>query len=79
MRLLNTDTLIVEEFPGPELRGCPPFSILSHTWGQEEVTLQEMQIPTHAIQSKAGYKKVESCAAKAKSDGYRYIWIDTCW
>ena len=79
MRLLNTTTLLVETFPGPELTGCPPYSIVSHTWGQAEVSLDEVQAPTPAIRRKAGYRKVQTCAAKAKSDGYKYVWIDTCW
>lgn len=79
MRLLNTLTIRVQEFPGPELAGCPPYSIVSHTWEKDEVTLQEVQTPTLAVIKKAGYEKVLSCAAKAKSDGYQYVWIDTCW
>ncbi|KAK1829407.1 HET-domain-containing protein, partial [Podospora conica] len=78
MRLLNTATLIVEDFPGPELPGCPPYSIVSHTWDRDEVTLQEVQTPTPAVIDKAGYQKVLTCAAKAKSDGYEHVWIDTC-
>ena len=79
MRLLNTTTIRVQDFPGPELPGCPPYSIVSHTWEKEEVTLQEVQKPMQGVIKKAGYKKVLSCAAKAKSDGYQYVWIDTCW
>jgi hypothetical protein len=39
MRLVNTNTLQLEWFPG----GVPQYGILSHTWGDEEVTLQEWQ------------------------------------
>jgi hypothetical protein len=37
MRLINTHTLELEEFVGR----TPPYAILSHTWGSDEVTLQD--------------------------------------
>ncbi|KAH8906238.1 hypothetical protein BR93DRAFT_738934 [Coniochaeta sp. PMI_546] len=37
MRLINTTTLELEEFQGL----VPAYAILSHTWGSEEVSLQE--------------------------------------
>ena len=37
MRLINIETLDLEEFIGEP----PPYAILSHTWGQEEVSFQE--------------------------------------
>ncbi|KAI0202579.1 heterokaryon incompatibility protein-domain-containing protein [Astrocystis sublimbata] len=37
MRLINTETLELEEF----LQPIPPYAILSHTWEGQEVTLQE--------------------------------------
>ncbi|KAL2157134.1 hypothetical protein VTH06DRAFT_6422 [Thermothelomyces fergusii] len=40
MRLINVTTFEVEEFYGSEI---PPYAILSHTWGTEEVTFQEME------------------------------------
>ncbi|KAB5566995.1 heterokaryon incompatibility protein-domain-containing protein [Coniochaeta sp. 2T2.1] len=39
MRLINTTTLELEEFPGL----VPSYAILSHTWGKEEVTLQDLR------------------------------------
>jgi len=40
MRLLHTSTFKLESFFDEEL---PAYVILSHTWGDEEVTLQELQ------------------------------------
>ncbi|PIG82227.1 hypothetical protein AARAC_000248 [Aspergillus arachidicola] len=54
----------------------PPYSILSHTWEQEEVTLQNIS-QTHA-KDMLGYEKLRQCCAKAKDMGYEYTWIDTC-
>ncbi|KAI0025047.1 heterokaryon incompatibility protein-domain-containing protein [Xylariomycetidae sp. FL0641] len=78
MRLLDTSDLVVREYPEPGSSGCPPYAILSHTWGGEEVSLQELWKPDESIKAKAGYAKLRSCAAKAQTDGYQHVWIDTC-
>ena len=40
MRLLRTSTFKLESFFDERL---PPYAILSHTWGDEEITFQELQ------------------------------------
>lgn len=119
MRLLNVQTLEVELFDGGPR--CA-YAILSHTWGKEEVSFQDMQdlarVATgtttstfgdsgystasssrtntgtgghfdfgnngtgttkhHPVTAKKGYSKILGCCAKARAEGYRYIWIDTC-
>jgi tetratricopeptide (TPR) repeat protein len=57
---------------------CPPYAILSHTWGldAEEVTYRDVIDETGS--GKAGYKKLHFCALQAKNDGLKYCWIDTC-
>jgi hypothetical protein len=40
MRLINTKTGCLEEFIGDDI---PRYAILSHTWGKEEISLQELQ------------------------------------
>jgi hypothetical protein len=40
MRLLHTSTFNLESFSSDNQ--TPPYAILSHTWGEEEVTLQEL-------------------------------------
>jgi hypothetical protein len=74
MRLLYASALELREFFG---QAIPEYVILSHTWGAEEVTLQEIQ--TCQGTKKAGFQKVRDCCAKASEDGYDYVWIDTCW
>ncbi|KAK4160199.1 vegetative incompatibility protein HET-E-1 [Cladorrhinum sp. PSN259] len=45
MKLINVNTREVEEFDGVPI---PPYAILSHTWGPEEVTLADMEaLNTH--------------------------------
>lgn len=72
MRLLNTDTLIVEEF----LSNIPPYAILSHTWAEEEVLFEEVGTPQ--AENKLGFQKIKKCCAQAKSDDFLYVWVDTC-
>jgi hypothetical protein len=78
MRLLNTTTRELETFNGPG-QDVPPYAILSHTWGQEEVLFKDMKPKNHeAAKGKAGYNKIEKVCIQALRDGYGYIWIDTC-
>lgn len=73
MRLINTTSLQVEEFSSND---DVDYVILSHTWEEEEVTLQDIQ--SGAAISKKGYAKITSCCQKAARDGFTYCWIDTC-
>ncbi|KAK3291908.1 heterokaryon incompatibility protein-domain-containing protein [Chaetomium fimeti] len=75
MRLLNTETLEVED--GFFEKNTPPYAILSHTWGNEEVILQDLDDRLAAMR-KAGYRKVEGTCRLALKEGFRYVWIDTC-
>ncbi|PHH76283.1 hypothetical protein CDD80_1664 [Ophiocordyceps camponoti-rufipedis] len=72
MRLLRTDNLTVCEFAYGYV---PEYAILSHRWGRDEVTLQDVQARDR---SKEGFTKIERCCARAREDGFRYVWIDTC-
>ncbi|KAK1756423.1 hypothetical protein QBC47DRAFT_186046 [Echria macrotheca] len=52
MRLINIDTLELEEFVGREL---PPYFILSHTWSDDEISYQEyLWLQNHAEEAKLG-------------------------
>ena len=73
MRLLSTFTLRFHEFQGESV---PYYAILSHTWTDEEVSLQEMKKGDG--KDKAGFAKIKSCCALAASEGWEYVWIDTC-
>jgi hypothetical protein len=73
MRLLNTSTIQFREFHGSQV---PYYAILSHTWGEEEVSFDEMQ--DGKGKDKAGYKKIADCCTLAANDGWDYVWIDTC-
>ncbi|RKL35723.1 hypothetical protein BFJ70_g7897 [Fusarium oxysporum] len=73
MRLINTRTRAFEEFYGSKV---PKYAILSHTWGQEEVTFQDWADPTSVIQ-KSGFTKIIEACEQARNDDYSYIWVDT--
>lgn len=73
MRLLNTTSLKLEYFVGDE---TPKYAILSHRWEAEEILFQDVQ--TDQWPRKKGIDKVMRACLRAKDDGFRYIWIDTC-
>ncbi|OJZ92803.1 hypothetical protein ASPFODRAFT_202564 [Aspergillus luchuensis CBS 106.47] len=73
MRLINARTLGLEEFVG---QNFPKYAILSHTWGQDEVTFQDMQTPTAT--KKLGYAKIKHSCERALQDSLDYVWVDTC-
>ena len=73
MRLLNTDTIKLEDFPDEK---AVPYAILSHTWGAEEVTFQDLSEPKS--KNMAGYAKITGCCDQARLDGFNYVWIDAC-
>lgn len=75
MRLLDTGTLKLKEFFDSN---TPPYAILSHTWGNEEISFLEMQNHDEGIRAKAGFKKIINFCALAKSHGFAYGWADSC-
>ncbi|RGP78322.1 hypothetical protein FLONG3_3458 [Fusarium longipes] len=74
MRLINVDTLKIQQFFGTRI---PPYAILSHRWGDddEEVSFSDM---TNGSTEKTGMAKVIGCCNQAKKDQINYVWIDTC-
>ncbi|KAI0017141.1 HET-domain-containing protein [Xylariomycetidae sp. FL0641] len=74
MRLINVKTLHLEEFFGPSF---PPYAILSHAWGAEEVTFLEWLRLDAAVKAKAGYSKIVGACRQAQKDGLPYLWCDT--
>lgn len=71
MRLLTRDKngelrLMDNTFAKP-----PRYAILSHTWGDEEVTFADIE--NRGGKSKAGYRKTELCTKQAERDGLQYI------
>ncbi|KAI8170598.1 Vegetative incompatibility protein HET-E-1 [Colletotrichum sp. SAR 10_65] len=73
MRLIETETLAMESHVG---RDIPPYAILSHTWEDEEVTLQDWN--SWRRNRMKGFQKISMTCKLAASDGIDYAWVDTC-
>ncbi|KAH7092478.1 heterokaryon incompatibility protein-domain-containing protein [Paraphoma chrysanthemicola] len=77
MRLLDATTLLVHEFFNEA--EIPPYAILSHTWEEEECTLQQTQsLGQFELSKRKGYKKIQLCCEQALRDGLNWAWVDTC-
>lgn len=57
-------------------RNIPPYAILSHTWGRDEVLYRHILDGTASHHD--AYDKVVKAMQQAARDGFAYIWIDTC-
>ncbi|KAK7961985.1 uncharacterized protein PG986_002810 [Apiospora aurea] len=90
MRLIAVKSFAIKYFAGDE---TPPYVILSHTWGPNEVTLQDMQAefggeddgynhaharPTNRASRKEGFRKIKYTCEQAAKEGLEWAWVDTC-
>lgn len=80
LRLLQRNPDGSISFRETNISHVPAYAILSHTWGKEEVTYQDMEANADVSKtiSKAGWEKIQFCAKQAAADGLQYFWIDTC-
>lgn len=75
MWLLDAETLVLKHFEdGRRVEG--QYAILSHTWGEDEVSFDE--IHSDSAKSKKGYRKIIDTCRQAVADGLQYAWVDTC-
>lgn len=79
MWLLNTATRKLHYFHS-ETQVPGGYAILSHTWGDEEVTFDEIESGRRSRfgSFQEGYRKVDNVCRQAREDGFTYVWIDTC-
>ncbi|KAH6892533.1 hypothetical protein B0T10DRAFT_438408 [Thelonectria olida] len=91
MRLLSTSKVHVVEVHGVN---TPAYAILSHTWSDEEILLQDVHssdaygsqwseitsetFKTLGSSNEKGLSKMLKSTDLAARNGYRHIWIDTC-
>ena len=73
MHLLNTKSLQLQYFQNVSKVN---YAILSHTWGEEEVSFDQLQSGTY--KHLAGWKKIQATCDLASQDGWNWVWIDTC-
>ncbi|KAK5097305.1 hypothetical protein LTR24_002352 [Lithohypha guttulata] len=77
MRLINARTLTFEEVED-DITTNLKYGILSHRWGEEEVTYQDaISVGLQHIQKK-GIKKIRAVCRLARLSGLHYAWVDTC-
>uniref|UniRef100_A0A8H7MY93 Heterokaryon incompatibility domain-containing protein n=1 Tax=Bionectria ochroleuca TaxID=29856 RepID=A0A8H7MY93_BIOOC len=80
MRLINTTTCDFSEFYDSDV---PPYAILSHAWGSEEISHQEWAAwlakrgENAATMNKSGFKKIRGACAQARRDRLEWLWVDT--
>ena len=72
MWLINTNTGLLEHFVGAAI---PKYATLSHTWSTDEVTFEEISLPSS--RSKNGYRKITMTCQLATQAGLQYAWLDT--
>ncbi|KAF2177382.1 hypothetical protein K469DRAFT_603490 [Zopfia rhizophila CBS 207.26] len=73
MRLIHSTTLELKDLFDNEI---PPYAILPHTCGTEEITFEDMQ--NGKGNQLRGYRKIEFAARQAAEEKLAYIWVDTC-
>ncbi|KAI8634213.1 heterokaryon incompatibility protein-domain-containing protein [Xylariaceae sp. FL1651] len=78
MRLIRTRTLELHEFESSS-DGVPPYAILSHTWGDGEITFRDMSIErSKRPTGKKEYAKIIQTCRLALAHDLDYAWVDTC-
>ncbi|VBB79509.1 Putative Vegetative incompatibility protein HET [Podospora comata] len=77
MRLIDTTTLKLREFTAYTTSDYPKYAVLSHTWGAEEVTFQDM-ITEPLPSEKRGFAKIKATCELARIHGLNFAWVDTC-
>jgi hypothetical protein len=75
MRLIKVDTFELEEFMDHR---STRYAILSHTWGQKEVTFADMQRGLPHAEALPSFEKIRGACRRAAIDGFKFIWVDTC-
>lgn len=55
-------------------RSNEPYAILSHTWGKEEVTYEDVCYQRF----NDGFRKIDFTLQQAAADGFQHVWVDTC-
>lgn len=77
MWLLDAHTLKLKNFLSCNVSAEYPYAILSHTWGDEEVSFQDIKDLNFAS-TKKGFWKIQKTCSQAVKDELDYAWVDTC-
>lgn len=52
----------------------PPYAILSHTWGDDEVLFADLKVP--GVAERPGFRKIQMTLHQAREDGLQWAWVD---
>ncbi|KAI3002797.1 hypothetical protein CBS147346_5709 [Aspergillus niger] len=73
--------IFLEEYLDSEI---PEYAILSHTWGKDEISFQDLQALSTGsrywdrVVGREGFLKIKYVCQQAIRDGLDYAWVDTC-
>ncbi|RYO94502.1 hypothetical protein DL764_007821 [Monosporascus ibericus] len=73
MRLIDVDSYEIHEVVADQI---PAYAILSHCWGEAEVSLSDIQ--NGEAKGKLGFQKIYYACEQAKRDFLKWVWVDTC-
>lgn len=73
MRLIEAKTLQIKSFTDQDI---PPYAILSHTWGGDEVTFDDWN-HVRCTADSAGFAKIQAACRQTLKDNIEYVWADT--
>lgn len=75
MRLLNTETYLLLDHSVGQV---PPFAILSHRWGDDEVSYRDY-VKRRVTQGNGFQKIIGFCDfAKSQPEAHQWVWVDSC-
>jgi hypothetical protein len=79
MRLINTNTFELELFL--DSRDLPQYAALSHRWGADEVSYEDvgaLPLSERRLGESKGVDKILNGLKQARKDHLDYFWVDTC-
>lgn len=74
MWLINCRALTLEWFEHAE---APPYAILSHTWGDDEVSFHDFK-STDTREDRQGWRKIDLTCRQTLEHHLGYAWVDCC-
>lgn len=75
MRLIDVTNMKLVQF-FDELQ-IPRYGILSHRWGSEELSFQDLH--KLLVKRHPGYEKIKRFCEEVNKEEIKYAWIDTYW
>jgi len=71
MHLIHCKDFSLKYYHGPAV---VKYLILSHTWGDDEVTFSDMNNNLRGAKQKQGFKKIKGICSMARFEGIPFAW-----